>query len=72
MSPAIRVRFFWLQSPLVDPGEIWHVADVLWTENAENGYANVIDNTGPTYPLIQSEIVSQGAQRFPSREPRLC
>ena len=26
-------------------------AAVLWTENAENGYTYVIDNTGPTYPL---------------------
>jgi len=39
-------------------------ADTLWTENAENGYNNVIDGTSLVYPLIQSNVVGQGANAF--------
>jgi len=44
-------------------------AAVLWTENAENGYAYVIDNTSPSYPLIQSEVVGEGANAFHLANP---
>jgi len=44
-------------------------AAVLWTENAENGYAYVIDNTSPSYPLIQSDVVGEGANAFHLANP---
>jgi uncharacterized protein YkwD len=44
-------------------------AYTLWTENAENGYAEVIDNTDPSYPLIQSDVVGQGSNAFHLANP---
>jgi uncharacterized protein YkwD len=44
-------------------------AYTLWTENAENGYANVIDNTDISYPLIQSDVVGQGNNAFHLANP---
>jgi len=41
----------------------------LWTENAENGYGQVIDNTAASYPLIQSDIVGQGSSAFHLANP---
>jgi hypothetical protein len=43
-------------------------AVVLWTENAENGTANIATNVS-SYPLIQSEIVAQGANAFHLANP---
>lgn len=37
---------------------------VLWTENAENGTKNVIDQTHSAYPLIQPDIRAAGKQAF--------
>ncbi len=45
------------------------VAVTLWTENAENGLANVIDNTDASYPLIQSTVVGQGIYSFHLAHP---
>ncbi|MCC7087297.1 MAG: hypothetical protein IT427_20025 [Pirellulales bacterium] len=44
-------------------------AAVLWTENAENGYGNVIDGTDTSYPLIQTDVVGQGANAFHLANP---
>jgi len=45
------------------------VAMTLWRESAENGYANIIDNTHPSYPLIQSDVVAQGNYAFHLANP---
>jgi uncharacterized protein YkwD len=39
-------------------------AITLWTENAENGYGEVIDGTAVSYPLIQSDVAGQGNNAF--------
>jgi uncharacterized protein YkwD len=44
-------------------------ADTLWTENAENGAAFVIDGTSASYPLIQSETVGEGDFAFHLAHP---
>lgn len=44
-------------------------AAVLWTENAENGDADVIDGTAASYPLIQSDVVGQGTNAFHLANP---
>ena len=44
-------------------------AYTLWTENAENGLANVIDNTDASYDLIQSEVVGEGDSAFHLAHP---
>jgi hypothetical protein len=44
-------------------------AAVLWTENAENGTAYVIDGTSTAYSLIQSDSVSEGAYAFHLANP---
>ena len=44
-------------------------AQTLWTENAENGLANVIDGTGSSYSLIQSGLVSEGSNAFHLANP---
>jgi hypothetical protein len=44
-------------------------ADTLWVENAENGLANVIDNTDASYPLTQSDVVGQGSHAFHLANP---
>jgi len=44
-------------------------ADVLWTENAENGSLYVNDQTSSSYPLIQSEIAGQGTYAFHLANP---
>lgn len=43
--------------------------DVLWTENAEGGLANVIDHTSASYPLIQANVVGEGAYAFHLAHP---
>src|SRR5262245_66294302 len=43
-------------------------AYTLWTEDAENGAGNVLTNVSG-YPLIQSEIVGQGANAFHLANP---
>lgn len=45
------------------------LAVTLWTENAENGTTNVIDNTDASYPLIQSTVVGQGNKAFHLAHP---
>ena len=47
------------------------MANVLWTEDAENGTTFVIDGTDPNYSLIQSDIVSQGTYAFHLANPGL-
>lgn len=42
---------------------------VLWIENAENGTANIIDQTHSSYSLIQSSVVSQGSHAFHLAHP---
>jgi len=67
----------WMRVPLVAvvwlgllaAGEV--CAYTLWTENAENGTAYVIDNTSPSYPLIQSDVVGQGSYAFHLAQPSL-
>ncbi len=44
-------------------------AQTLWTENAENGLANVIDGTASSYSLIQSGLVSEGSNAFHLANP---
>jgi len=44
-------------------------ANTLWIENAENGLASVIDNTDPSYPLRQSDVVGQGSYAFHLANP---
>src|SRR4051812_7151948 len=43
-------------------------AYTLWTEDAENGSANVLTNVSG-YPLIQSQIVGQGSNAFHLANP---
>jgi uncharacterized protein YkwD len=38
--------------------------DALWIENAESGYANIIDGTNSGYPLIQSSVAGEGNYAF--------
>ncbi|MCA9211965.1 MAG: hypothetical protein KDB27_02780 [Planctomycetales bacterium] len=40
-----------------------------WSENAENGLANIVDSTSPSYPLIQSQVVSEGSNAFHLANP---
>lgn len=42
---------------------------VLLVEDAENGLANIIDQTHSSYPLIQSSVVSRGSQAFHLAHP---
>jgi len=42
---------------------------VLLVEDAENGLANIIDQTHSSYPLIQSSVVSQGSHAFHLAHP---
>ncbi len=42
---------------------------VLWTEDAENGLANVIDQTDASYPLIQNSVAWQGTRAFHLAHP---
>jgi len=44
-------------------------AQTLWTEGAENGLTYVIDGTQASYPLIQSDIVSNGDHAFHLANP---
>src|SRR4051812_17870870 len=43
-------------------------AYTLWTEDAENGSANVLTNVSG-YPLIESQIVGQGSNAFHLANP---
>ena len=45
------------------------IAVTLWTEGAENGYGEVIDNTAASYPLIQSAVVGKGNNAFHLANP---
>jgi hypothetical protein len=45
-------------------------ASTLWTENGENGLTYVIDQTDPSYPLLQSDVVSQGTYAFHLANPK--
>ena len=42
---------------------------VLLVEGAENGLANIIDQTHSSYPLVQSSVVSQGSDAFHLAHP---
>jgi hypothetical protein len=46
-------------------------AVVLWTENAENGTANIADNV-TEYPLIQSDFVAEGNNAFRLANPNFA
>jgi hypothetical protein len=59
----------WLALVLAVIGVGQTMATTLWRENAENGYANIIDNTSPTYPLIQSDVVAEGNYAFHLANP---
>jgi hypothetical protein len=45
------------------------LAQTLWTEDAENGLANVLDHTDASYSLIQSDVVGQGNFAFHLANP---
>jgi len=42
---------------------------LLWSEDAENGTAFVIDGTDASYPLIQSNVVARGNHAFHLANP---
>jgi uncharacterized protein YkwD len=44
-------------------------AVTLWTEDAESGAGNIIDQTTGGYPLIQSGVVAQGSYAFHLANP---
>lgn len=41
-----------------------------WTENAEHGSRNVIDQTDASYALVQSAVVAEGTRAFHLAQPR--
>ena len=69
---ALQIQFFaylftaaWFAMCIGAPAE----ATTLWTEDAENGAAHIIDNTTGGYSLIQSEVVAQGSFAFHLANP---
>ncbi|MCA9259604.1 MAG: CAP domain-containing protein [Planctomycetales bacterium] len=60
---------FLVGSGVISRGAAVAFAQPLWSEDGEGGLGNVVDHTNAAYPLLQSEVASQGSYAFHLAHP---